>query len=112
MVTLATITALVLFGVYFSYREYTKPLYPPWLAVVFGTGATLVGITALLLATLDYTTAMTAAAIAWGAFIITGAPMAFAQAIKEQTFADEAQRRDATTGRLDGDEKKTNTPAS
>ena len=112
MTTAATITALVLFGVYFSYREYTKPLYPTWLAVVVGTGATLVGITALFLATLDYTTAMTAAVIAWGAFIITGAPMAFAQAIKEQSFADEAQQRDATTGRLDDNKTEKNSAAS
>ena len=112
MGTLAAITFLVLFSGFFAYREYKRPIYPTWLAVVIGTGATLTGITALLLATLDYTTAMIAAAIAWGAFIITGGPMAFSQAIKEQTFADEAQQRDVTTGRLDGDKTKTNTPAS
>jgi threonine/homoserine efflux transporter RhtA len=109
MITVASIAFLILFGVYFSWREYRRPLYPTWLAVVIGTGATLAGITLWLYATLDSQTAGVAAAIAWASFIITGAPMAFSQAIKERSFVDEAQRRD--TGRLNGNKTKTNTPA-
>ena len=110
MATLAVVAALVLFGVCFSVREYVRPLYPTWLAVVVGTGATLIGITLWLPTMLDTSTGWTAAGIAWAAFFITGVPMAFLQAIKDRTFADEAQRGD--TGRLNVNEKKTNTPAS
>ena len=110
MVTLAALTFLVLFSTCFAWREYVRPIYPTWLAVVVGTGATLVGITLWLYATFDSTTAGTAAAIVWASFVITGGPMAFAQAIKDQSFQDEAQRRD--TGRLDGDKKKKNSTTS
>ena len=110
--TAAAIIFLILFGATFSWREYKRPLYPTWLAVVVGTGATLFGITIWLYSTLDATAAGTAAIIVWASFIITGAPMAFSQAIKEQSFADEAQQRDATTGRLNGDKTEENTAAS
>ena len=111
MVTLAVIILLMSFGVCFSVREYARPLYPTWLAVVVGTGVTLIGITIWLHTMLDTSTAWTAAGIVWAAFLITGGPMVVLQAIKEQSFADEAQRRDATTGRLDGDKTETNSTA-
>jgi hypothetical protein len=109
--TAAALVFLVVFGAYYAWREYKRPLYPTWLAVVVGTGATLIGITIWLLGTLDRTDAIIAAAIMWAGFAITGGPMALAQAIKEQSFADEAQRRDRTTGRLDSDKEETNTSA-
>ena len=109
MVTIGSIGFLFIFGAYFAWREYHRPIYPTWLAVFFGTGATLSGITAILLDTFDRNTALTAAAIAWGGFVITGGMMIVAQARKESTFADEAQRREYNTGKLGNDETQKDT---
>ena len=108
--TVVAIAFLILFSAAFSWREYKRPLYPTWLAVVIGTGATLVGITLWLYSTFDSTTAGVAAVIVWASFVITGGPMAFSQAIKERTFQDEAQRRD--TGKLNDNKTEKNSAAS
>ena len=111
MAMIGVIAGLMLFGIVFAVLEYARPLYPTWMAVVIGTAVTLGGITVCLHIALDTSTAWTAAGIAWAGFFLTGVPMAVLQAIKEQSFADEAQRRTGNTGKLDGNEKKTNTPA-
>lgn len=91
---------LVIFGLWFAWREYAKPLYPTWLAVVTGVGGTLLGITVSLFDILAQDAATLASLVIWVGFIITGWPMIWLQARKEREFADEAQRRSQDTGEL------------